>query len=200
MEEAFSWEQGVITKAASLESETTAATLGQEGVRVFNPMSNIDFLSIPLGKYLAINLEFGRKLASPPLIFSVNYFLKDKEGKFLNSVQDKRVWLKWMRLRVDSKLPALTTPCGLIPCFEDLELLFQEVLKKPYREEDYIRQFSLRLPENLAKIERVENIYRGLKEIPQVLWEELKAQKARLKACQKKFGDYVSPENFPKAR
>ena len=44
VEESFDWAHGIITRGASLESETTAATLGKEGVREFNPMSNIDFL------------------------------------------------------------------------------------------------------------------------------------------------------------
>ncbi|MBN1520987.1 MAG: phosphoenolpyruvate carboxykinase (GTP), partial [Candidatus Aureabacteria bacterium] len=75
VEESFSWEHGIVTKAANLESETTAATLGQEGVRVFNPMSNMDFLSVPLGKYIQMNLEFSKGLKTVPSIFSVNYFL-----------------------------------------------------------------------------------------------------------------------------
>jgi phosphoenolpyruvate carboxykinase (GTP) len=198
VEEALSWEQGIITKAASLESETTAATLGQEGVRVFNPMSNVDFLSIPLGKYVAMNLEFTKSLNQPLSIFSVNYFLKDKDGRFLNGMQDKRIWLKWMRLRVDKKVRALSGPTGLIPDFEDLKGLFKEVLTKEYSQEDYVRQFSLRIPENLAKIERVNNIYKKVEDIPPVLFKELEAQKERLESCRAKFGDYVQPDSFPK--
>jgi phosphoenolpyruvate carboxykinase (GTP) len=58
VEESFNWEHGIITKGASLESETTAATLGKEGVRKWNPMSNLDFLSIPVGQYIANNIAF----------------------------------------------------------------------------------------------------------------------------------------------
>jgi len=65
--EAFDWAHGIVCKGASIESETTAATLGKVGVREFNPMSNLDFLSIPIGKYIEINLEFGAKLKSPQL-------------------------------------------------------------------------------------------------------------------------------------
>ena len=100
VEESFSWEHGIITKGASLESETTAATLGKEGVRKWNPMSNLDFLSIPVGQYIANNIAFGKGLKNPPRIFSVNYFLKDDAGNFLNEKTDKAVWLKWMELRV----------------------------------------------------------------------------------------------------
>jgi len=193
VEEAFSWQQGIVTKAAALESETTAATLGQEGVRVFNPMSNIDFLSIPLGRYVKINLEFGQKLKNSPSIFSVNYFLRDKKNKFLNAIQDKRIWLKWIRLRVDGKVKALLTPTGFIPQYADLKKLFKAVLDKDYTEADYREQFTLRIPENLAKIERVRNIYKQAQEVPPCLFAELDAQEERLKVCQKDFGDYVEP-------
>lgn len=193
VEEAFSWRHGIILKAASLESETTAATLGQDGVRAFNPMSNIDFLSVPLSRYLEMNLEFGVRASKKPMIFSVNYFLKDKSGKFLNDIEDKRVWLKWMRLRVDEKVDAIKTPVGFIPIFEDLKKLFAKVLKKEYRKEDYLRQFSVRIPENLKKIDRIRNIYDKVPEIPWVLFEELDAQQRRLEEAHTKFGNYMTP-------
>jgi len=69
VEEAFNWSHGILTKASTLESETTAATLGQEGVRVFNPMSNLDFLSIPLGRYINNNIKFTEGLSSVPKYF-----------------------------------------------------------------------------------------------------------------------------------
>ncbi len=196
VEESFSWEHGIITKAASLESETTAATLGQEGVRVFNPMSNMDFLSVPLSKYIDSNLSFGEGLDNPPLIFSVNYFLKDKGGKFLNDIEDKRVWLKWMALRVHGKVAALRTPTGLIPKYEDLRELFKRVLDKEYTKDEYVNQFTLRIPESLDKVERVLNIYHGIRNIPESFFKELKSQGTRLESARDEFGDYVSPEIF----
>lgn len=38
-------------------------------------------------------------------------------------------------------------------------LLFKEMLGKEYSERDYIDQFTLRVPENLAKIDRITKIY-----------------------------------------
>ena len=58
VQQAFDWTHGIITMGASLESETTAATVGAEGVRKFNLMSNLDFVAIPLGKYIQNNLDF----------------------------------------------------------------------------------------------------------------------------------------------
>ncbi len=196
VEEAFSWQHGIITKAASLESETTAATLGQEGVRVFNPMSNMDFLSIPLHEYIDLNLNFGKKLKIKPLIFSVNYFLRDKEDRFLTGMEDKRVWLKWMRMRADGKCKALKTPTGLIPKYPDLKLLFKKILDKEYSQDDYNRQFTVRVPELLEKIERIKNIYSQVENINPVLCEELTGQEKRLQEAKEKSGEYLLPENF----
>lgn len=196
LEQAFNWQHGIITKAASLESETTAATLGQEGILVFNPMSNIDFLSVPLGQYIEANLNFGARLKNPPAIFSVNYFLRNADGKFVNSTQDKRIWLKWMRLRVDHKLQALRTPTGYIPIYKDLKYLFRVVLNKVYSRNEYQQQFTLRIPEQLAKIRRIRNIYESLPDAPAVIFSELEAQEIRLQQCQRQYGDYVKPDKF----
>ncbi len=193
VEEAFDWVHGIVTKGASLESETTAATLGKEGVRSFNPMSNLDFLSIPIGRYVRNNILFGEGLKKPPRIFGVNYFLRGKDGAFLNERNDKKVWLKWIERRINGEMDAVPRPTGFIPRYKDLKELFDEVLGKPYGEDDYEKQFTLRVNENIAKIERIEKIYSDLKEVPSELFEILKAQKGRLIKAKLSFGDYISP-------
>lgn len=199
VEQAFDWSHGILTMGATLESETTAATLGKEGVRKFNPMSNLDFLSITVGKYVHNSLEFGNAIDKPPSIFSVNYFLKDKSGKYMNAMNDKYVWIKWMELRVNGDVDAIKTPTGYIPKYKDLKRLFREVLNKDYAEKDYVEQFTLRIPENLAKIERIVEIYQTeVPDTPKVLFETLEQQKRRLEAARAKYGDYVTPEVFDK--
>ncbi len=194
VEESFDWVHGVVTMGAALESETTAATLGKEGVRKINPMSNLDFLSIPIGRYIESHLDFGAKLDNPPSIYSVNYFLRDAEGNFTNDKTDKAVWLKWMELRSHHEVEAIETPTGLIPKYEDLNRLFREVLSKDYPKEDYINQFSVRVTENLAKIERVQEFYKTkVADTPQILFDVLEEQRQRLIAAQEKYGDYISP-------
>jgi phosphoenolpyruvate carboxykinase (GTP) len=194
VEESFDWEHGIITKGASLESETTAATLGQEGVRKFNPMSNLDFLSITIGRYIDINLELGKGLTQPPRIFSVNYFLKGDDGQWLNEREDKRVWLKWMELRVHGDAGALKTPSGYVPVYGDLKNLFASVLGKSYSREEYADQFTVRIPELLAKTDRILGIYRDdVHDTPPRVFEVLEAQKERLLAARKRYGDRLSP-------
>jgi phosphoenolpyruvate carboxykinase (GTP) len=197
VEEAFNWTHGIITKGASLESETTAATLGKEGVRVFNPMSNLDFLSVPIGRYIQDNLEIGRRLKSPPLIFSVNYFLKDKQGNFLNLKNDKKVWYKWIELRINDQAEAIETPTGRIPVYRDLSDLFQKVLGQEYSQQDYDEQFALRVRENLDKIDRIEEIYRTrVTDAPDLLFEELDRQRQRLLQAANRHGELIAPEWF----
>ncbi len=181
VEQAFDWVHGIITKGASLESETTAATLGQEGVRVFQPMSNIDFVSLPLGRYIQNNIDIAGKLKDVPLVFGTNYFLKDESGKYLNGMHDKHVWLKWMELRVHGDVGVVERPTGLIPEYEDLKRLFAEVLGKDYSKEDYECQFAPRIRENLAKIDRIERIYReSVSDAPDILFDVLDQQRKRL--------------------
>jgi phosphoenolpyruvate carboxykinase (GTP) len=197
VEEAFSWEHGIITKGAALESETTAATLGQEGVRVFNPMSNLDFLSIPIGRYIEDNLKFGTGMEDPPRIYSVNYFLKGPDGNFLNHKNDKRIWLKWMELRVHNDVEAINTPTGFIPYYDDLKRLFQEVQNKEYTLEDYNQQFTHRIPENLTKIERIIEIYKTrVLDTPESVYKVLSAQRERLTQARADYGEYIKPDMF----
>jgi len=193
VEQAFDWVHGVATKAATIESETTAATLGQAGMRKFNLMSNLDFLSLPLGRYVQMHLDFGKRLRNPPIIFSVNYFLKDGAGKYLNGKLDKRVWLQWMELRVHGEVDAIETPTGRIPKHHDLRRLFRAYLDEDYSSEAYAEQFRIRVPELLAKTDRVEGIYRAEAEVPEELFRQLGNQRKRLEALRARKGDHVSP-------
>jgi len=194
VEQAFNWAEGIIIKGACLESETTAATLGKEGVRTFNLMSNLDFLSIPLGRYIQNNLDFAKGIENPPLIFSVNYFLKDKDGNYLNGMADKLVWILWAELRVNGDVEAIETPTGLIPKYEDLQKLFKKHLDAQYTQADYVEQFTFRIPKNLAKLDRVEKIYREkVSDTPQILFDTFAEVRKRLKAASDKHSDYISP-------
>jgi phosphoenolpyruvate carboxykinase (GTP) len=198
VQQSFSWEHGIVAYGASLETETTFATIGQEGVPEINMMSIQDFISIPLGQNVRNNLEFGKKLKKAPIIFGVNYFLRDRDtGKFLNAVQDKHVWVKWMELRVHGEAGAIESPTGYLPKYPDLQKLFSQVLGKKYSKEDYEKQFSLRVPENLAKIERVQRFYQeNVSGIPLEMFGLLYLQRERLVKAKERFGDYISPESF----
>ena len=197
VQQSFSWEHGIAAYGAALETETTFATIGKEGVPEINLMSIQDFVSISLGKYVQNNLDFGKKLKKVPLVFGVNYFLRDKEGKFLNAVRDKHIWVKWMELRIHNDVGALKAPTGLIPEYNDLKRLFSQVLNKDYSKEDYVKQFTIRIPENLAKLDRVEKFHKeNVSGAPSIIFKVFNEQRTRLLESQKEFGDYVSPEKL----
>jgi phosphoenolpyruvate carboxykinase (GTP) len=197
VQESFDWAHGVITMGASLESESTAATLGPSGVRGFQPFSNMDFLSIPLGRYISNHLRFGEATEIPPRIFGVNYFLKNSEGNYITDRLDKRVWLQWMDLRVHGEVRAVGAPTGLLPRFDDLQRLFKEHLNKEYAMDDYVIQFETRVPELIAKIDRIESEYReGVTGAPALLFSVLEEQRERLLAAQEEHGDCIPATAF----
>ena len=169
--EALSWEHGVYI-GATLESETTTATLGKTGVRTSDPMAIMDFMVVPLGTYLTNYIKFGRRLKNLPRVFSTNYFLRH-EGKYTNEKVDKKVWLLWAEGRVNGEYNAIKTPVGYLPKYEDLRGLFKQVFNRDYKEEDYNLQFSLRLDRLLEKIARIEEIYKAEPNMPKEFWEIL---------------------------
>jgi phosphoenolpyruvate carboxykinase (GTP) len=98
-----------------------------------------------------------------------------------------------MELRVHGEAGAVRTATGLIPQYADLQRLFRQVLGKEYAKEDYVRQFTLRVQENLAKLVRVEKFYHTeVLETPPALMDILREQRRRLLDTQKRFGDWVS--------
>jgi phosphoenolpyruvate carboxykinase (GTP) len=85
----------------------------------------------------------------------------------------------------------------MVPLYADIKRLFKETLGKDYSPEDYVNQFSIRVPENLAKIRRVAEFHRTQSEnTPEALFEVLKRQQARLEQARAKFGDRIRPECF----
>ncbi len=104
-----------------------------------------------------------------------------------------------MELRVHGEVEAIKTPTGFIPKYEDLCKLFKQVRKKDYSKEDYIKQFSIRIPQNMAKIKRVRKFYKEkVTYTPEAVFWILNQQYERLLNAKEKFGDYISPEVFEK--
>jgi phosphoenolpyruvate carboxykinase (GTP) len=188
--ESLNWKEGVFL-GASVESETTSATIGKEGVRKMQPMANLDFLVVPLGKYLKNHEQFGESLTSPPKVFATNYFLKNEKGKYLNEILDKLVWVMWAELRVHDDVDAIKTPIGYIPIYSDIKELFKLYLNKDYSEADYIEQFSIRIEKLIQKLNRVENMYKEESGIPQFFWDILNKQRNELLALQEHYNKII---------
>jgi len=164
--EAFDWNHGVFL-GARMGSETTAAAEHKTGVLRRDPFAMLPFCGYNMAEYFRHWIDMGRRLKSPPKIFSVNWFRIDEDRRFIwpGFGENLRV-LKWIVDRVKGRVGARETAIGLMPYLSDLELSGLNVNKERMekilsferegwsREVEEIKgffsQFGDRIPEELA--------------------------------------------------
>ncbi|XP_006896914.1 PREDICTED: phosphoenolpyruvate carboxykinase, cytosolic [GTP] isoform X1 [Elephantulus edwardii] len=121
--EALNWQHGVFVGAA-MRSEATAAAEHRGKVIMHDPFAMRPFFGYNFGKYLAHWLSMAQRPAAKlPKIFHVNWFRKDKEGRFLwpGFGENSRV-LEWMFNRINGEDSAKATAIGYIPKEDALNL------------------------------------------------------------------------------
>lgn len=165
--ESFNWKHGTFL-GASVSSETTAAATGDLGKLRHDPFAMLPFCGYNMGDYFQHWLDIGSS-ADPeklPKIYYVNWFRKDKDGKFLwPGFGDNSRVLEWIFERTSGANTANITPIGLVPKHEALNTnglkiepgAIQELIsvdKNAWMKEadeigQYFKKFGDRLPKGI---------------------------------------------------
>jgi len=115
--EAFDWRHGVFL-ASNVASEGTAAAETAVGELRRDPFAMLPFCGYNMGDYFGhwLKIAEGRDPAKLPRIYYVNWFRKDRAGKFVwPGFGDNSRVLKWIVERLQGKAEAVDTPIGRLP-------------------------------------------------------------------------------------
>ena len=193
-------DHGVVI-GACIVSAATATEVGASGVKRA-PWANAPFIPGALGDYMKAQFDFfGSSVIAEgkrPIMAGLNYFLthgaRGGSGKqLLGEKKDVKAWLGWLERRAHGDVEAIETPIGFIPHYEDLKILFETLVDKPYPRDLYDRQFSLYIDNILARIDLQMAAYAKEENIPQRLFEVLGEQREGLMVLKEKFGPIATP-------
>ncbi|MBW3558417.1 MAG: phosphoenolpyruvate carboxykinase (GTP) [Proteobacteria bacterium] len=192
--EAFNWNHGVFL-ASNVASEGTAAAEGKVGELRRDPFAMLPFCGYNMGDYFGHWLKLGGEADASklPRIFYVNWFRRDRAGKFVwpGYGENSRV-LKWIVERLEGKAEAVETPIGRVPSKAALDTSGLEITDA---------QLDLLLtvdPEVWAEeAALIAPHYQVFGEhLPQALWQEHQALLARLEAAAGHPANDVTPHEL----
>jgi phosphoenolpyruvate carboxykinase (GTP) len=176
--EAIDWEHGVFL-ASNVASEGTAAAENKVGELRRDPFAMLPFCGYNMGDYFQHWLTIGKSTAAAnlPRIYFVNWFRKDENGKFVwpGFGENSRV-LKWIFERLDGEALARTTPIGLVPGAEALDLT--GLALSPAQLEVLLSVDNATWREEASLIP--EAYERFGERLPAALWQQLQALNQRL--------------------
>jgi phosphoenolpyruvate carboxykinase (GTP) len=119
--QASDWTHGVYM-AATMGSEMTAAAAGTIGEVRRDPFAMIPFCGYHMADYWNHWLDIARRISYPPVIFSVNWFRKGGNGKFVwPGFGENMRALAWVVQRIHGCAMGEENPLGWTPRYSDLE-------------------------------------------------------------------------------
>jgi phosphoenolpyruvate carboxykinase (GTP) len=122
--EANDWQHGVFI-GSTIGSEQTAAAEGKVGAVRRDPMAMLPFIGYNVGDYFQHWINIGKNAdeSKLPKVFFVNWFRRGDDGRFLwpGFGENSRV-LKWVIERIEGTATGATTPIGVVPTVDDIDL------------------------------------------------------------------------------
>jgi phosphoenolpyruvate carboxykinase (GTP) len=106
------------------DSETTAAAEGAVGRLRHDPFAMLPFCGYNITDYFGHWLKVGEQLGTDaPPIFSVNWFRKDSDGRFIwpGFSENSRV-IEWIVRRIEGEVEVVDSPVGKLPRVRDFNV------------------------------------------------------------------------------
>lgn len=184
---------------ASIVSKATATEIGATGVRR-QPWANAPFIPGALADYMDAQFALfnSGKLSDTgrPVMAGLNYFLThaNRGGSgagLLGEKKDVRVWLGWLELFAHGDVEAIESPIGMLPQYEDLKTLFDDIGKE-YPKSLYDMQFALYIDNIVSRLDLQTEAYSKEEGVPERLFEVYQKQKRELLALKEKHGSVVA--------
>lgn len=177
--QSFDWNHGVFLGSIAA-SEMTAAAAGTIGKLRRDPFAMLPFCGYHMGDYFKHWIEIGKKTDAEklPKIFYVNWFRKNKEGKFLwpGYGENSRV-LKWIIERIQGTAEFKKSPIGYIPTKDAIDLNGLNI-----KDEEVEELLSINKEEWINEIPGIKEHYATFgNKIPPELNKELDDLEKRLK-------------------
>jgi phosphoenolpyruvate carboxykinase (GTP) len=180
--QALSWNHGTFIGSA-MASEMTAAAVGGAGQVRRDPFAMLPFCGYHMGDYFTHWLRIGARGDSEklPEIFGVNWFRRDENGDFLwPGYGDNARVLKWIFQRINDDVEGRSTPIGILPSVEEIDVSGLDVPEETLKELLKVDTLAWKTEANV-----IGEYYAVFGErFPEELLEQLRELRQRLRAVE----------------
>ena len=182
--QALDWNHATFIGATLASGQTAASAEAKVGSLRHDPMAMLPFIGYNVGDYLQHWVDMGKKGGDKmPEVFLVNWFRRGDDGRFLwPGFGDNSRVLKWIIDRIEGRVEAKETVVGYTARAEDLDLSGLDTPIEDVKE-------ALKAPAEKWQGDLADN-EEWLKSLgdrmPQEMWDELDALKARVKERESK--------------